>query len=140
MYSDVERAVRIEPATEPLSCLPAARPGGEGVLGTAGLAFDVEFLTESTRGKACGGVEILREAKEGIDDDSRLAALEGRGIGVALGDLEGVAFDGARDLELRAELAVETEFERGIDRENRVDVSEGAFDDDFGGIFSPRFY
>jgi len=37
-----------------------------------------------------------------------LAALEGRGIGVALGDREGVAFDGACDLEPTAELAVES--------------------------------
>lgn len=55
-------------------------------------------------------------------------------MGVALGDRAGVALDGARDLELIVELAVDIEFERGTDRENRVDVSEGVFDDAFGGI------
>lgn len=60
--------------------------------------------------------------------------LEGKGIGVAFGDRAGVALDGARDLELAAVLVVETEFERAVDRANRVEVSEGAVDDVFGGI------
>jgi hypothetical protein len=87
------------------------------------------------RGKLCGGAETRRDAaNEGMDVDMRLAALEGIGIGVALGDLAGVALDGALDLELNAELVVDTEFERVVDRENRVDVSDGALDDVRGGI------
>lgn len=132
-YIDVDRAVRIEPATEPggLVLAPAVRAGGDGVLGPFDRALDVEL---STRGNVWGGAEIRREAKEGIDDDKRLAALEGRGIGVALGERERVAFDGALDLELTAELAVETEFERGMVREKRVEVSDGVFVDGFGGM------
>lgn len=88
------------------------------------------------RGKICGGADTRRDAaNEGMDVDNRFAALDGIGIGVALGDLAGVALDGALDLELIAELAVDSEFERAVDRENRVDVSDGAVDDVRGGIF-----
>lgn len=97
--------------------------------------MDVEFPVESIRGKFCGGAETRRDAaNEGMDVDNRLAALDGIGMGVALGDLAGVALDGALDLELIAELAVETELERAVDRENRVDVSDGAVEDVRGGI------
>lgn len=96
--------------------------------------LDVEFPA-STRGKFCGCADTRREAaNEGMDVDNRFAALDGIGIGVALGDLAGVALDGALDLEPNAELVVDSEFERAVDRENRVDVSDGAVDDVRGGI------
>ena len=57
---------------------------------------------------------VRRVAARGIEVESRLAALEGRGIGVALGDLGG------------REEAVETELEREVERVVRVDTSEGA--------------
>lgn len=95
----------------------------------------MEFPVESIRGKFCGGADVRRDAaNEGMDVESRLAALDGIGIGVALGDLAGVALDCALDLELNAELAVETELERAVDRENRVDVSDGAAEDVRGGM------
>ena len=61
-----------------------------------------------------GVVEVRREAARGMEVESRLAALEGRGIGVALGDRGG------------REEAVETELERVVERVKRVDASEGA--------------
>ena len=57
-----------------------------------------------------------------MEVESRLAALEGTGIGATLGDLGG------------REEAVETELERVVERVKRVDASEGAREDDFEGI------
>jgi len=58
-------------------------------------------------------MEVRREAGRGMEVESRLAALEGRGIGVALGDLGG------------REAAVETELEREVEGDKRDDASEG---------------
>ena len=57
-----------------------------------------------------------------MEVESRPAALEGTGIGVALGDPGG------------REETVETELERVVERVECVDASGGAREDDFEGI------
>ena len=62
-------------------------------------------------------LEVRREAARGMEVESHLAALEGTGIGVALGDLGGW------------EEAVEMELEQVVEQVKRVDALE-----DFEGI------
>lgn len=113
--------------------------------------LEVELLG-SKRGKLCGGADTRREAdRDGMELDRRLFTVDGKGTGVALGDrdtgrfspfgpgrmvvpalaplksLASEALDRPRGLV--ADLpAIE---ERVVDREIRVDVSDGVL---FGGI------
>ena len=148
MYSEVERAMRTEPVTEGVFSLVGERMGGEGVAGVALLFAEVDF-EGSNRGKFCpgAGAEILRvlPANEGMDVDMRFAAMDGTGTGVAFGErpallcfalgrtvassLTSEALESALGL---VTLEVETDDrsveERVVDREKRVEDSEGLYE------------
>ena len=155
-WREAERVLRMDPETEDagrrdiggaVSCFEG-RVGGEGETGE--FMLDVEFAG-SRRGKVCAGAVTRRDpARDGMEVDILLAVIDGTGTGIAFGERAGVlsfevtrtvvlvlkrlrllvreALDDVRGLtkpeveELRVE-------ERVVDREKRVDVSDGAVDD-----------
>jgi hypothetical protein len=125
---------------------------------TGGFEPEVD-LAESSPVMPCAGIEMRRDASEGMDVESLLETLDARGTGVALGerccrdglmaDLTVVlpltsvlseALDGLLDF-LMLKCEVLSTDERVVDLDRRVDVSDGVelpLDGDVDGIWHSK--
>lgn len=134
-YIEVDLPILTGPSTEPgaLVGAPFCLAGREGVESDG-----------STRGKLCAGAEMRRDEMEGVEG-MRFEEVDGGGLGIASLDLAGAlrpdltvvlplasddAVEDARGLVgLRRSLGLRDFRECAVEREIRVEVSDGAVDD-----------